>query len=311
MRPERWRQIDEILQAAFERAPGDRAAFLDQVCAGDLDLRREVEALLASDLRADNFIEAPAVQMAAPLLVEHAAESLVGQSIGHYQVISLLGKGGMGEVYLARDDRLGRQVALKFLPLDLASDRARLRRFEHEARAASALNHPNVATIYEIGDADGRRFIAMEYMAGETLAARIARQPLELTDVLELALQIAAALEEAHGKAIIHRDIKPANVMLTPHGLIKVLDFGLAKVRSAEQEQRVGTVTGTTPGLVMGTAQVHEPGAGSWRRGRPPQRHLFLRRRVVRDGDRPGGVQGSIAGRDHERRHQRAAHARP
>ena len=186
-----------------------------------------------------------------------------------------------------------------------------MRRFEHEARAASALNHPNVATIYEIGDADGRRFIAMEYVAGETLAARIARQPLELTDVLELALQIAAALEEAHGKAIIHRDIKPANVMLTPHGRIKVLDFGLAKVRSAEQEQRPGTVTGTTPGLVMGTAQYHEPGAGSWRRGRPPQRHLFLRRRVVRDGDRPGGVQGSIAGRDHERRHQRAAHARP
>ena len=134
-----------------------------------------------------------------------------------------------------------------------------MRRFEHEARAASALNHPNVATIYEIGDADGRRFIAMEYVAGETLAARIARQPLELTDVLELALQIAAALEEAHGKAIIHRDIKPANVMLTPHGLIKVLDFGLAKVRSAEQEQRVGTVTGTTPGLVMGTAQYMSP----------------------------------------------------
>ena len=259
MRPERWRQIDEILQAAFERAPGDRAAFLDQVCAGDLDLRREVEALLASDQRADSFIEAPAVQMAAPLLVEHAAESLVGQSIGHYQVISLLGKGGMGEVYLARDDRLRRQVALKFLPLDLASDRARLRRFEHEARAASALNHPNVATIYEIGDADGRHFIAMEYVAGETLAARIAQQPLELTDVLDLALQIAAALEEAHGKAIIHRDIKPANVMLTPHGLIKVLDFGLAKVRSAEQEQRVGTVTGTTPGLVMGTAQYMSP----------------------------------------------------
>ena len=165
----------------------------------------------------------------------------------------------MGEVYLARDDRLGRQVALKFLPLDLASDPGRLRRFEHEARAASALNHPNVATIYEIGDADGRRFIAMEYVAGETLAARIARHPLELTDVLEVALQIAAALEEAHGKAIIHRDINPANVMLTPHGRVKVLDFGLAKVRSAEQDQRPGTVTATTPGLVMGTAQYMSP----------------------------------------------------
>ena len=143
--------------------------------------------MLASDQQANSFIEAPAVQMAAPLLVEHAGRSLVGQSIGHYQVISLLGKGGMGEVYLARDDRLGRQVALKFLPLDLASDPGRLRRFEHEARAASALNHPNVATIYEIGDTDGQRFIAMEYMAGETLAARIARHPLELTDVLEVA----------------------------------------------------------------------------------------------------------------------------
>jgi len=257
VRPERWRQVDEILQAAFDRAPRDRGAFLDHACAGDADLRREVEALLASDKQADSFIEAPAVQVAAPLLVGQAARFMAGQSIGHYQVISLLGKGGMGEVYLARDGRLGRQVALKFLPLELAADPGRMRRFEHEARAASALNHPHVATIYELGEADGQRFIAMEYVAGETLAARLRDRRLDLQEVSGIALQIAEALEEAHGKAIIHRDINPANVMLTAHAQVKVLDFGLAKVRVAEQGQR--PLTATTPGLVVGTAPYMSP----------------------------------------------------
>ncbi len=215
MTPERMQQIEVIFHDACNLAPGERAAFLAQACAGDEGLRREVELLLASDEQAATLIEAPAYQIAAPLLVESQPTSLAGKTISHYQVIGLLGKGGMGEVYRARDTKLDRTVALKILPAEVATDAERMRRFVSEAKAASALNHPHVATIYEIGEADNVRFIAMEYVEGQTLAAKINGQPLAINEVVEIGSQIADALDEAHRKGITHRDIKPANVMLT------------------------------------------------------------------------------------------------
>ncbi|NOT62830.1 MAG: serine/threonine-protein kinase, partial [Acidobacteria bacterium] len=182
-----------------------------------------------------------------------------GQSIHHDQIGALLGKGGMGEVYQARDTRLERTVALKVLPSDLAMDADRMRRFVREAKAASALNHPHVATIYEIGEADSVHFIAMEYVEGQTLAAKINGAPLLLADLVAIGSQIADALDEAHGKGITHRDIKPANVMLNERGQVKVLDFGLAKVAHSELLPKADDSETTTPGLVLGTVSYMSP----------------------------------------------------
>ena len=253
-------QIEAIFHDACNLAPDKRSAFVAQACAGDEDLRREVELLLASDEQAATLIEAPAYQMAAPLLAESQPSSFAGQSISHYQIISLLGKGGMGEVYRARDTKLDRTVALKILPADVATDAERMRRFVSEAKAASALNHPHVATIYEIGEAEGVRFIAMEYVEGQTLAAKINGTPLAINEILELGSQIADALDEAHSKGITHRDIKPANVMLTPRGQVKVLDFGLAKItRPQSIDSNISTLAKTQSGVVMGTVPYMSP----------------------------------------------------
>ncbi|MDQ3011864.1 MAG: serine/threonine protein kinase, partial [Acidobacteriota bacterium] len=221
MKPERWRQVDELFQAALERAPAERIAFINRVCGGDDSLRREIEALIAADGEAGSLIEAPAYVVAAPLLAESEERLLAGKRISHYQIISLLGKGGMGEVYRARDTRLDRTVALKILPAEIAADKDRMRRFVREAKAASALNHPNVATIYEIGEAEDVIFIAMEYVAGQTLADKINGHPLAASEVVEIGSQIADALDEAHAKGVTHRDIKPANVMLNERGQVK------------------------------------------------------------------------------------------
>src|SRR5262245_15399992 len=197
MQPERWQRIDELFHAALERDGAERAAWLAAACDGDDGLRGEVEALLAADGEAEGFIESPAYALAAPLIVGGDAQSMLGKSIGHYQIISLVGKGGMGEVYRARDTKLGRAVALKILPKEMSVDVERMRRFNREAKAASALNHPNVAHIYEIGDAEGVNFIAMEYVEGQTLAAKINGQPLEINEIIEIGSQIADALDEA------------------------------------------------------------------------------------------------------------------
>src|SRR2546425_9110448 len=175
MTRERWKEIERLYQAALEREPDDRAIFLEEACAGDEALRREVESLLAYKTRAENFIESPALEAAAEMLADEQAVSAVGQRIGPYQVLSLIGAGGMGEVYLARDSRLGRKVALKLLPKEFTKDEGRLHRFKQEARAASALSHPNIVTIYEIGEADGQHFIATELIDGETLRQLITR----------------------------------------------------------------------------------------------------------------------------------------
>jgi len=262
MYPERWKQVERLYYSSLEREEDQRAAFLTAACAGDDSLRREVDSLLAHQSQARDMLESPVMEIAAKIYAGDQADSLIGRSLGSYELLSRLGAGGMGEVYQARDTRLDRTVALKILPAVFATDEERMRRFICEAKAASALNHPHVATIYEIGEAGGRNFIAMEYVEGQTLAARINGHPLEVGEIVGIGSQIADALDEAHSKGIIHRDIKPANVMINLRGQVKVLDFGLAKIhRSAEQPIAGNGVTlaKTEPGVVMGTLPYMSP----------------------------------------------------
>jgi Tol biopolymer transport system component/serine/threonine protein kinase len=281
MQAERWKQIDEVFDAALERDAAGRASFLDEACAADADLRREVESLLAAYDRAATFIEAPALELAARGLAadgSRAASSsaaspaaspagaTVGRVLGPYRVLSLIGAGGMGEVYLARDTRLGRQVALKILPAVFTRDPQRVSRFEREARAASALSHPNIVTIYEVGEAEGAHFIATEYVEGRTLRRVIAGGAPAERETLEIAGQIAEALAAAHAAGIVHRDIKPENVMLRADGYVKVLDFGLAKLVEPSApggDDGAGNSAGekflTEAGAVMGTAAYMSP----------------------------------------------------
>jgi serine/threonine protein kinase/tetratricopeptide (TPR) repeat protein len=257
MTPERWQQVENLYHLVLKQEPSSRAAFLKEACAGDEALRREVESLLAQQKHAESFIETPAVEVAAKGMVGNPAQSFgVEKHIGPYRVLTLLGVGGMGEVYLAHDPRLERNVALKILSAELASDAERIRRFVREAKAASALKHPNVATIYEIGESDGLRFIAMEYVEGQTLATKINGRPLGTDEILDIGIQVADALDEAHAKGITHRDIKSANIMLTPRGQAKVLDFGLAKITGPEGQvasSDLSTAVSTETGVVMGT----------------------------------------------------------
>ena len=262
MSPDRWEHIQELYHAALELEPTQRSAFLEEACGDDEAVCREVEALLAEHGKAGSFLETPALDLAAQVRAEQGSASVVGRQIGPYQILSLLGVGGMGEVYLAQDTRLERSLALKVLPTAWASDQDRMRRFVREARAASALKHPNVAHIYEIGEWNGIQFIAMEYVEGQTLAAKISSHPLNLTEVVEIGIQVADALDEAHSKGITHRDIKPANLMLTARGQVKVLDFGLAKVTWAKglaATSDLSTVVNTEAGVVMGTMEYMSP----------------------------------------------------
>jgi eukaryotic-like serine/threonine-protein kinase len=257
----RWQQINQLLDETLSREPAKRQGFLEQACAGNEVLRREVETLLAAHDQATRFMEKPALDAVSQTLEQKESRSLVGRKLGPYEILSLLGRGGMGEVYRARDTRLDRIAALKILPSDMASDPERLRRFVREAKAASALNHSNIATIYEIGESDGIHWIAMELVEGETVAERLNRDGLEVAAILDIGIQAAEALEEAHSKGITHRDIKPANLMLTPKGKVKVLDFGLAKI-TRQESSATATATSEThtfPGLVMGTARYMSP----------------------------------------------------
>ena len=254
MTPERWQKIEGLFEVAVARSLEERGMFLDEACAGDDSLRREVEALLASDREEQGALEEIAYGMAAELMAERDGHELVGQTLGRYQILAPLGSGGMGEVYLAQDTTLDRKVALKLLPRQFTRDRDRLRRFEQEARAASALNHPNIITIYEVGEWDGARFIAAEYVEGETLGEQMRKPDRPLSLILDIGMQAAGALAAAHAAGIVHRDIKPANIMLRRDGFIKVLDFGLAKLTSARAHLDV-----TEPGRVMGTINYMSP----------------------------------------------------
>jgi len=264
MKAERWKQVNDLFQSAVERAPEERAAFLDQACHDDEGLRREVGSLLTSYERSENFIELPAFEVAPELVTNDKAGALVGKLIGHYRIESLIGVGGMGEVYLARDERLGRKAALKLLPENLTTDETQLSRFKNEARSASALNHPNILTVYEIGAEGNRQFIATEFIEGVTLRASLAYGRMNLHAALEIAVQVASALAAAHEAGVVHRDIKPENIMLRPDGYVKVLDFGIAKLteqRLASDDHAIGTTGGlqTRPGLVLGTAHYMSP----------------------------------------------------
>lgn len=258
------------MQAALERPAAARAAFLQQACAGDTGLLKEVESLLAFQAEDDEFLEAPPAVIAAELLEQGTAELLLGRKLGRYELHSALGRGGMGAVYLATDTQLGRQVALKLLPRRFLSDPERVRRFRQEARVISALNHPNILTIHEIGEAslaeDGGKgrvhFLATEYVAGQTLRARLQSGELTLGEALETALQTASALSAAHQAGIVHRDVKPENIMLRPDGLVKVLDFGLAKLIGTPPKTAAAATFSTihtNPGIVMGTVSYMSP----------------------------------------------------
>ena len=264
MNAERWQRVNELFHSATERAPEERAEFLAQACAGDDELCREVKSLLNSHERTGTFIELPAFEVAPELLVGHRTGSLIGELIGHYRVESLIGIGGMGEVYLAHDEQLGRKAALKLLPRHLTSDETQLSRFKREARTASALNHPNIMTVYEIGTEGERCFIATEFIEGKTLRVLLASGRTNLHAALEIAVQVASALAAAHEAGVVHRDIKPENIMLRGDGYVKVVDFGIAKLiehRPWLESDLIPTTPAlqTRAGLVLGTCRYMSP----------------------------------------------------
>jgi serine/threonine protein kinase len=267
MSSERWKKLDSLFHEALELRGHVREAYLTKACAGDEKLRREVESLLAYENQAEDFIESPALEVAARMMAERRDQSVAaGQMINQYQIISRLGAGGMGEVYLAEDTRLQRRVALKFLPSLGTQDEAHLRRFELEARAIAALSHPNVCTIHEVIETgEGRHCIVMEYVEGVTLRERMAGGQLKTREAVEVGIQVASALALAHTAGIVHRDIKPENIMLRRDGYVKILDFGLAKLSERKSETPDSEAKTqiielkTTPGVVLGTVAYMSP----------------------------------------------------
>lgn len=273
---DRWQQINELFHTAVSLSPQARQAYLNNACAQDQSLRREVEKLIAADAAVETDTLAMPAQVAADLFAEREALPS-GRMLHHYRIVSQLGAGGMGVVYLAEDTKLQRKVALKLLPSQFTHEADRVRRFEQEALAVSALNHPNILTIYEIGESDPHHFLVTEFVAGQTLRDWLRGNEASLVAKLDLAVQITSALAAAHTAGIIHRDIKPDNVMVRSDGIVKVLDFGLAKLtgdresdgaigRRGEEESTIAPSlhrplahSQTTPGLIMGTASYMSP----------------------------------------------------
>jgi eukaryotic-like serine/threonine-protein kinase len=263
-----WRRVEEFLEQAMALEPAGRPAFLEQACAGDEGLRREVESLLAYEGRVEQFMPAPALDLLSSGIAGEPARFPEGQEVGPYRIVALIGRGGMGEVYQARDTRLDRDVALKFLPADYVDTPDALARFRREARAISSLNHPNICTLYDVGEHEGHPFLVMERIEGQSLKQRLTGSALAAGEALSIASEVCEALEAAHAKGIVHRDIKPANIFITSRGPVKILDFGLAKLRSEPQPAaEAGLDSAASPpestitilGRAMGTASYMSP----------------------------------------------------
>src|SRR6266487_4296413 len=300
--------IKEIFLAALDQEPDQVSTFLDTACEGDEVLRYEVDAFLTAHRHAGNFIEAPVAGLAANIIKKGQAGSLVGQTIGHYKISESIGTGGMGEVYLATDIVAGRKAALKLLPLRFTGDAERLKRFQHEAHAVVGLNHPNILTVYEIGEDHSIHYIASELIEGETLRERLAHGPMQLSEAVDIAIQVASALVAAHETGIVHRDIKPENIMLRPDGYVKVLDFGIAKLAESAFAEATAdgaesmTLAETNLGSILGTVCYMSPeqargaqvdkGTDIWSLG------VVLYEMVTRHapfaGDTPGETMSSI-----------------
>jgi eukaryotic-like serine/threonine-protein kinase len=264
MTPTRLQTIKEIFHAALDCEPDQLNAFLDETCGGDEALHANVEALLASHRQAGNFIETPLASLAASIVKNGRADVLMGQMIGHYKISKRIGRGGMGEVYLASDISAGRKAALKLLPAQFTGDAERMKRFQQEARAVAGLNHPNILTIYEVGADSSLRYIASELIEGETLRQRLGRESMQLSEAVEIAIQVAGALAAAHEAGVVHRDVKPENIMLRPDGYVKVLDFGIAKLAEQEvpvtmAEEEALLLVETNLGSVLGTVRYMSP----------------------------------------------------
>ncbi|HSU26382.1 MAG TPA: serine/threonine-protein kinase, partial [Pyrinomonadaceae bacterium] len=257
--PERnWKKIKDVFHEALRRNAGEREAFLNKACAGNIDLRIEVESLLISLDEAKSFLEEPITEVRP----RTGWQLQNGQTISHYKIVSPIGIGGMGEVYLAEDQKLHRKVALKILSEDVLTDKERLRRFQREAQAVSALNHPNILTIFEFDAEGGIHLFASEYVKGETLREKLIRDHLPIKEALDITIQIASALRAAHDAGVIHRDIKPENVMIRDDGYVKVLDFGLAKLTakaSTDSSANTWTQFVSNPGVIMGTVAYMSP----------------------------------------------------
>jgi serine/threonine-protein kinase len=265
MTPERWKKIEDIYHQAQQHDARERPAILDKACAGDAELRREVESLLEADNEAETFLARPAMNLAAQMIADDQRPALIGKRISHYEVVERIGAGGMGEVYRARDTRLGREVAIKILPLHFARDDELRRRFEREARAISSLSHAHICAIYDVGHQDGINYLVLEYVEGETLTSRLARGPMPVDQALRYAIEIADALDHAHRRAIVHRDLKPGNIILNKSGA-KLLDFGLAKFQQPGARGRVVASSAPTEsaqltgkGTIVGTLQYMAP----------------------------------------------------
>ena len=260
-RSENWQQVEELFHDAIAKEPADRTIFLDKACGGNARLRLQVESLIVAHDREDHMIDFPVYKAAAEMLTKEE-QLKAGQAVGHYQICSVLGAGGMGVVYLAQDTQLNRRIALKVLPPHLMIDPERVRRFELEARAISALNHPNIVTIHEIGFFQGTKFIVTEFVEGHTLRQLIVEREISLRKALDLTLQVANALAVAHAAGVVHRDIKPENIIVRSDGYVKVLDFGLAKLTESNGtaiDTSLPTRIQTEAGVVMGTATYMSP----------------------------------------------------